>query len=121
MVKQILSFARGVSGEHRRLQLNHLIFDLEDFVRSTFPPAIHVQRKVSRDLRPVLGDATQLHQVLLNLCVNARDAMPEGGKLLIEARNMEVGSTPRQSPKNRAACRGHSRRHGARHLAGDHQ
>jgi PAS domain S-box-containing protein len=93
MVKQILSFARGVSGEHRRLQLNHLIFDLEAFVRSTFPPAIQVQRKVSRDLRPVLGDATQLHQVLLNLCVNARDAMPQGGKLLIEARNVEVDAT----------------------------
>ncbi len=93
MVKQILSFARGVSGAHRRIQLNHLIVDLEAFVRSTFPPAIHMQRKVSRDVRPVLGDATQLHQVILNLCVNARDAMSQGGKLLIEAHNVEVDAT----------------------------
>jgi PAS domain S-box-containing protein len=93
MVRQILSFARGVTGGHRRLQLNHLLFDLEAFVRSTFPPGVLVNRKVARDLRFVQGDPTQLHQVLLNLAVNARDAMPKGGAIHFEARNVTVDST----------------------------
>ena len=87
MVKQILSFARGASGEPVVLQLRHLIKDIAKLVQDTFPRSIKVQTRVSNNLQPILGDATQLHQVLLNLCVNARDAMPRGGTLLIEAEN----------------------------------
>ena len=89
MVKQILSFARGTGGARQTLQLRFLVADLEAFVRSTFPSSILITAQAAPDLRPVVGDPTQLHQVLLNLCVNARDAMPNGGTLRIEAANME--------------------------------
>ncbi len=87
MVKQILSFARGVSGELKVLQVKHLVNEMVKLVRDTFPRSIHIESNVTGNLYPINGDATQLHQVLLNLCVNARDAMPKGGTLLIEAGN----------------------------------
>jgi PAS domain S-box-containing protein len=89
MVKQILSFARGTAGARQTLQLNRLVDELESFIRSTFPSSLAITMHVDPNLRPVVGDATQLHQVLLNLCVNARDAMPDGGTLRIEASNTE--------------------------------
>jgi len=88
MVKQILSFATGASGEPAVIQLRHLIKDMAKLVQDTFPRSIQVESRVPNDLQPILGDATQLHQVLLNLCVNARDAMPQGGTLLIQADNV---------------------------------
>src|SRR6266540_6506211 len=88
MVKQILSFARGVSGEPVLLQVNHLVSELVRLAEDTFPRSIHIKTGTAQELRPIMGDATQLHQVLLNLCVNARDAMPEGGTLTIEAENI---------------------------------
>ncbi|HKS37500.1 MAG TPA: ATP-binding protein, partial [Verrucomicrobiae bacterium] len=75
------------SGEPVPLQLRHLIRDMARLVQDTFPRSIRVETRIPADLHPVLGDATQLHQVLLNLCVNARDAMPDGGTLLMEAGN----------------------------------
>jgi PAS domain S-box-containing protein len=93
MVRQILSFSRGASGEHAVLQLKHLISDMEKFAKSTFPRSIRVQTRISAGLLPISGDATQLHQVLLNLYVNARDAMPDGGVLRIEAENVDVDSS----------------------------
>lgn len=90
MVNQILSFARGVGGEHTVLQVAHLIHEMIKLARDTFPRSIQIQSHVPRDLSPVKGNATQLHQVLLNLCVNARDAMPDGGRLSIEAANVSL-------------------------------
>ncbi|TMQ00408.1 MAG: PAS domain S-box protein [Verrucomicrobia bacterium] len=90
MVKQILSFARGASGERMLLQVGHLVKEMGKLAKDTFPKSIDIRTKVTGKLRTILGDATQLHQVLLNLCVNARDAMPEGGALLIQAENMVV-------------------------------
>src|SRR5438094_9167212 len=85
MVKQILSFARGVAGERVLLQAKHLVNEMVKLIKETFPRSIHVTMKICDGLRPIVGDATQLHQVLLNLCINARDAMPDGGVLSIEA------------------------------------
>jgi len=90
MVKQILSFARGVSGQHAVLQIKHLINDIANLMRETFPRSIAIRTDLSSDLHVIKGDATQVHQVLMNLCVNARDAMTNGGSLLIEATNVEL-------------------------------
>jgi PAS domain S-box-containing protein len=94
MVKQILSFAQGASGEPMVLQLRHLIKDMLKLMGDTFPRSIRLEQELAADLLPVLGDPTQLHQVLLNLCVNARDAMPEGGRLAITARNLDTPTGP---------------------------
>lgn len=91
LVKQILSFAHGVSNEPMALQLRHLIRDMIKLMQDTFPRSIRFEFHLAADLWTVRGDPTQLHQVLLNLCVNARDAMPDGGLLTIAARNVKPG------------------------------
>src|SRR5207302_8091198 len=87
LVRQILSFARGVEGEHKLIQLRHLLADLEKMIRETFPKSIQLQKNIGPDLRPIHGNPTQIHQVLPKLCVNARDAMPNGGTLANLAEN----------------------------------
>jgi CheY-like chemotaxis protein len=90
IVRQLLTFSRGTGGERVNLQLRHLLKEMSDIMRETFPRNIAIVHHAARDLRPVVGDATQMHQVLMNLCVNARDAMPEGGKLTLSAKNVEL-------------------------------
>ena len=92
MVRQVLLFARGHGGEFERLELSPIIKEIEQMVRETFPSKIAVERYVPPDLWPARGNVTQLHQVLLNLCVNARDAMPDGGKLSLAADNVELSA-----------------------------
>jgi CheY-like chemotaxis protein len=87
MVRQVLSFARGADGQRVELQLRHVVRDLEKMLRHTLPKSIEIRLSVPRDLWPVRGDATQLYQVLMNLCLNARDAMPAGGHLTVRAQN----------------------------------
>ena len=90
-VKQVLSFARGVEGERTTLQVGYLILEIEQIAKQTFSRAIEIFTDIPLlDLWTISGDATQLHQVLLNLCVNARDAMPRGGTLEISARNIWI-------------------------------
>jgi DNA-binding response OmpR family regulator len=98
LVRQILGFARGKGEGHGEVRVNHLINDMIDFVEQTFPKAIQSERAYDKDLRAVIGDATQLYQVLLNLCVNARDAMSEGGRLRIEGRNVAQTEVPAELP-----------------------
>jgi len=88
MVEQVLAFARGVEGERVALRPELVIEEVEEMTEETFPEDIEVQTHTDDDLQPIVGDATQIQQVLMNLCVNARDAMPEGGTLSIEARNV---------------------------------
>ncbi|MDZ8227674.1 MULTISPECIES: response regulator [unclassified Nostoc] len=90
LVKQVLSFTRGIEGDRTILQLKHLIVEIQQIIRETFPKSIEVSTQISPNLWPVCGDATQLHQVLMNLCVNARDAMPNGGTLKILAENLLI-------------------------------
>ncbi|MBD2093809.1 response regulator [Trichocoleus sp. FACHB-591] len=91
LVKQVLSFARGLEGEHTLLQIKHLLVEIEQMVKQTFPRSITIATELlPSDLWVILGDATQLHQVLMNLCVNARDAMPEGGTLSLAAENLWI-------------------------------
>ncbi|MBI5216574.1 MAG: PAS domain S-box protein [Ignavibacteriae bacterium] len=90
IIKQILSFARGSEGERGNIQLRHLIREMEQIAKETFPRSIEVHCSIQKELWTVLGDPTQLHQVLLNLCVNARDAMPDGGSLELKAENIFI-------------------------------
>jgi two-component system, cell cycle sensor histidine kinase and response regulator CckA len=90
MVKQILQFARGVGGERIALQPKHIVKELLKMVGETFPKSIAIKQQLGEEIALVLSDATQLHQVLLNLCVNARDAMPLGGTLTISLSNEEI-------------------------------
>ncbi len=96
MVKQVLSFSRGTGGEIGSVPIHQLIAEMAKIAKETFPKAITIESKVQRDLLSVQGNATELHQVLMNLCVNARDAMPEGGTLSIMAENAK--SMPRIEP-----------------------
>ncbi|CAM3005536.1 ATP-binding response regulator [Rariglobus hedericola] len=84
LVRQVLSFARGVDGQRVLIQVRHIINEVEAIIESTFPKNIRLESSLGADLWPVVSDPTQLNQVLLNLCVNARDAMPDGGCLTLK-------------------------------------
>ena len=90
IVKQVLTFARGIEGERVLIKPNHLIEEMIDIARKTFPKSIEIRGHYPEDIRTIQGDPTQLHQVLLNLAVNARDAMPNGGSLTFAAENFAV-------------------------------
>jgi len=90
VIRQLLTFSRGIEGKRGSVQVRHLIKEIAVIVRETFPRNIKLVEDVARDLWPVIADATQMHQVLLNLCVNARDAMPNGGTLKIAANNIHL-------------------------------
>ncbi len=103
MVQQVLLFSRGQAGDRQVLAIGGLIGELERALRETLPENIRLSVLLPTDLWPVLGQATQLHQVLLNLCVNARDAMPGGGELSVAADNVELADdeAARLSPEAR--------------------
>ncbi len=90
MANQVLTFARGAEGDRSLLDPRRLIKEVERIVQATFPASIQMRTKFARGLAQVMGNATQLHQVLLNLCVNSRDAMPRGGVLSISAENITL-------------------------------
>jgi PAS domain S-box-containing protein len=90
IVKQVLTFARGVEGERVLIKPSHLIEEMVDIARKTFPKSIEISARYPQELWSIEGDPTQLHQALLNLSVNARDAMPDGGALVIWAENFNV-------------------------------
>jgi len=90
LVKQVLLFARGSETSREPVQLTDVVSEIEAIITSTFPKDIALEVSMAPDLSAVTGDATQLTQVLLNLCVNARDAMPRGGQLTISAANADI-------------------------------
>jgi CheY-like chemotaxis protein len=90
LVKQVLGFARGLEGERVHLQLKHIIKDLVNVLRETLPKSITLKHDLSPDLWTVSADPTQIHQVLMNICVNARDAMLNGGTMKIAAQNIRL-------------------------------
>lgn len=96
LVKQLLSFAKGVEGKYTILQVNDLIKDTIQFAKQTLSKSIKFSTHLSPKLFPVYGDKTQLHQVVMNLVVNAADAMPNGGHLSISAENLYIDENIRQ-------------------------
>jgi PAS domain S-box-containing protein len=90
LVRQVLSFARGDDQQRVAIRLERLIGDVQAVITQTFPRNIRISTKTADDLWPITGDPTQLHQVLLNLVVNARDSMPHGGTLALSASNFTV-------------------------------
>lgn len=90
IVRQVLTFARGIEGERTEVQPKYLVKEMAQILGETLPREIRVETELSANLSPVLGDATQLHQVLLNLAINARDAMPVGGRLVLGAHDVVV-------------------------------
>ncbi|AFY55506.1 PAS domain S-box [Rivularia sp. PCC 7116] len=90
LVKQVLSFARGVQSDRTPIQVKHIISEIQQFARNTFPKSIEIQVDLPNNLQLISADTTQIHQVLMNLCVNARDAMPQGGTLSIQAENIDI-------------------------------
>ncbi|MEO6567184.1 MAG: response regulator [Opitutaceae bacterium] len=87
IVKQIVSFASGDSREIVLLQAKHLLNEVFQIMQETFPKSLRIHPEIPSGLWTVKGNPTQLHQMLINLCINARNAMPSGGTLGLTARN----------------------------------
>ena len=98
LVERVLAFARGAEFERAPLRTINLIGSIARILEETLPKNIELQVQAQDDLWNVVGDATQLQQVLMNLCINARDAMPAGGKLMIEAGNRFLSQEERRLP-----------------------
>jgi PAS domain S-box-containing protein len=90
LIRQLLAFSRKVEGERRSVNLNQEIMDIEKVLRRTIPKMIDIEISLSQDLRTVQADPIQMEQILLNLGSNAADAMPEGGKLILETGNVSL-------------------------------
>jgi PAS domain S-box-containing protein len=90
IVKQVLTFARGADGDRVLLQPIYLVQEVAKIAEKTFPKSVAVHTHYPEDLWTIVANATQLQQVLLNLCINARDAMPTGGTLTLALENFEV-------------------------------
>ncbi|MES1194728.1 MAG: ATP-binding protein, partial [Opitutus sp.] len=82
--------AHGTTGEPRLMQVRHLARDIIEVIEETFPKSIKLEQNFAADTWPIRANPTQIHQVLLNLCVNARDAMPRGGQLRLRTTNRRL-------------------------------
>jgi signal transduction histidine kinase len=84
LTQQLLTFSRAVESDKRPLDLNHEVKKVKTLLERTIPKMINIDLDLADNLRIVNADSTQVEQILMNLAVNAKDAMPEGGKLLIK-------------------------------------
>ena len=92
IIRQVLGFARGADSKPVVMQIRHIINEVKNIIEQTFPRNIEIQCYTPKELWTITADPTQIHQVLMNLCVNARDAMPHGGRLIVNSKNVELGA-----------------------------
>lgn len=104
LVQQILSFARGRGSEKILLQPKHVLREVAELVTDTFPKTIRPEIEIPADLWTIQANPTQLHQAVLNLCINARDAMPGGGTLTLRARNESITTAAPDRPAGPYLC-----------------
>ena len=107
LVQQLLTSARQTEARLSSVNLNALLQEVERMLQATFPKMINFELEVEPNFPPVTADRSQLHQVLLNLCVNARDAMPNGGTICLHAAlvpGAEVGRDFTGADSERYAC-----------------
>jgi len=90
LASQLLDFARAREDQMRLLDLNLLVKELSKILKETLPKMIEVDVQLDPQLKFVMADPAQIHQALLNLCINARDAMPQGGRLLLKTENITL-------------------------------
>jgi two-component system cell cycle sensor histidine kinase/response regulator CckA len=105
MVRQVLAFARGSDSGKAVIRVDRIVKEMGKIITDTFPKNIECHIEVDENCSPVSGAPTQLHQILMNLCVNARDAMPDGGKLALATKNIrldtaEAAKIPGAKPGN---------------------
>ncbi|WP_456107173.1 response regulator [Pseudomonas mangiferae] len=91
LTHRLLAFSRRQTLDPKPTRANSLIHEMEELIRRTVGPQIELHTEAARDLWTILCDPNQLENALLNLCINARDAMPDGGQLLIETANVHLG------------------------------
>jgi signal transduction histidine kinase len=91
LVRQLMTFARGGEGQHSDVSVPPIVEDVRKLLQQSLPREIKIETVCARDLWPIRSDPTQIKQLLLNLCFNARDAMPSGGRLGIRVENTTVG------------------------------
>lgn len=90
LVKRTLTFAQGERGEHIPLPIKELVLEVREIVEQTFPKNINIEVNFLSKNSNVCGDSTQIHQILLNICLNGKDAMPNGGLLKIDIENVKI-------------------------------
>jgi CheY-like chemotaxis protein len=93
LVRQLLAFSRKQVLRPKVLDLNTIVTNLDQLLRRLMPQNIEMKTFVSKDVAAVKADPGQIEQVIMNLVVNARDALPEGGRILIETSNVDLDST----------------------------
>ncbi|MBI4852770.1 MAG: response regulator [Acidobacteria bacterium] len=90
LVRQVLSLTRKNEANKERIDFYKLLTELKLLIRETFPKSINLNIDMEKNLSSVVGNNTEIHQVILNLCINARDAMPQGGQLVITVKNVFI-------------------------------
>jgi PAS domain S-box-containing protein len=100
IVSQLLTFSRGLGGERVEHQAQYLVKEVLRLLEETFPRNIQIESHHDPDLPAIVANPTQMHQVLMNLCVNARDAMPDGGQLRLGLRAVDVSPSVARQHEN---------------------
>jgi signal transduction histidine kinase/CheY-like chemotaxis protein len=92
LVQQILTFSRQSGQERKPTKVQYIIKEALKLLRASIPASIEIIHDIDENCRPVMGDATQIHQVIMNLCTNAYQAMQDkGGKLIVSLKEVDIG------------------------------